>query len=68
MSQELERVEGVVGADVSFDEGRAEVRYRPELVSPEKLVEAVDATGFKARLLEPDEVGTETAAKEQTST
>ena len=67
MSQELEAVEGVVEADVSFDEKRADVRYRPELVSPEKLIEAVDGTGFKARLLEPDEVGIEAVAKEQTA-
>lgn len=61
-------MEGVVGAEVSFDEKRAEVRYRPELVGPEELIEAVDATGFRARLLEPDEVGVEEAAKEEAAT
>lgn len=54
MSRELTSLKGVVEADVSFDDRRARVSYRPERVTPEELVEAVDRTGFDAAL-RPDE-------------
>lgn len=55
MRQELLGVEGVVGAVVDFDSERAEVTYRTAVVLPERLVEAVNRTAFRARLLEPED-------------
>lgn len=52
MSQGLKAVVGVVDAEVSYDDQRAEVRYRPDIVTPGKLVEAVKDTGFGAALLD----------------
>ena len=52
MSQGLKAVAGVVDAKVSFDEQRADVEYRPEIVAPAALVEAVRETGFGAALLD----------------
>lgn len=51
MSQALKGVEGVTEADVSFDDERADVEYDPEAVTPQKLVDAVNQTGFQATLL-----------------
>ena len=53
MSQELKRIDGVVAAEVSYDDQRAAVRYDPEKVTPQKLIDAVNETGFKATL--PDD-------------
>ncbi len=50
MSQALKAVQGVVDAEVSFDTKRAEVHYDPEMVAPEKLVQAVNDAGFGANL------------------
>ena len=55
MSQGLKAVAGVVDAEVSYDDQRAEVQYRPGIVTPEELVEAVEATGFGAALLDESE-------------
>lgn len=52
MSQGLKAVTGVVDAEVSYDEQRADVEYRPGTVSPEELIAAVKDTGFGASLLE----------------
>ena len=57
MSQGLKALAGVVDAEVSYDEQRAEVHYRPEIVSPEALVEAVKETGFSATLLDEESAG-----------
>lgn len=51
MSQGLKGVEGVVDAEVLFDDKRAEVKYDPDAVTPQKLVEVVNATGFRATVL-----------------
>ncbi len=53
MSQELKAIDGVVDADVSYDDQRAAVRYDPEQVTPQELIDAVNETGFKATL--PDD-------------
>ncbi len=45
-------VEGVISAEVSYEQERADVRYDPELTAPDELVEAVDAIGFSASLSE----------------
>lgn len=50
MRQALLALDGVVAADVSFDDKRAEVRYRPELVTPEQLADAVSEAGFPAEV------------------
>ncbi len=45
-------VDGVVEAEVLFDEQRADVRYRPGLTEPADLVAAIDDAGFSASVLE----------------
>lgn len=54
MRQELLNLHGVVAADVSYDEKLATVSYLAEQVTLEQMVEAINATGFSASLLEPD--------------
>jgi Cu/Ag efflux protein CusF len=49
----LERLDGVVQADVSFEEKTATVRYDPNKVTPEQMVEAINQIGFRASLREP---------------
>lgn len=51
MRQELLNLDGVVAADVSYDEKLATVSYLAERVTPEQMVEAINATGFSASLL-----------------
>lgn len=46
----LTRIEGVVAARVSFDESRAVVDYDPRRVTLERLVEAIENAGFRARV------------------
>lgn len=53
MRQALAAVPGVLDAEVSFEEGRAEVRHTEQLAAPRVLVEAVEKAGFRARLQEP---------------
>lgn len=50
MRQAVTSLEGVVSAQVSFEDKRAEVVYRPVRVDPEQLVEAVEQAGFEAEL------------------
>lgn len=54
MSQALKDVKGVAAAAVSFDDKRADVKYDADVVTPQKLVEAVNETGFQARLLDDE--------------
>ena len=46
------RVDGVVAAEVSYDDKRADVQYRPDLVVPDALVKAIDDIGFEASVME----------------
>ena len=50
-------VDGVVDADVSYDDKQADVRYQPDLVEPAALVAAIDRAGFSASVLEHDGTG-----------
>ena len=50
-------VEGVVGANVSYDDKRADVRYQPDLVAPAAMVAAIDAVGFSASVMENSGAG-----------
>jgi len=52
VSQGLKAVAGVIDAEVSFDEQRADVEYRPDIVAPEALIAAVKEAGFDATLLD----------------
>lgn len=45
---------GVVMADVSYDDKRADVRYVADLVDPAAMVQAIDAVGFSAMLMESE--------------
>ncbi len=47
-------VDGVVAAEVSFDDERADVRYRPGLVEPEALIEAIVGAGFQASVIDSE--------------
>jgi copper chaperone CopZ len=46
----LKRTEGVVKADVSYEERRANVDYDAAKTSPEKIVEAIEKLGYKAAI------------------
>ena len=52
MRRALMSVEGVIAADVSYDDKRADVQYRPDLVEPDVLVNAINDIGFKASVME----------------
>lgn len=47
----LERMDGVHAAEASYDEktgsGRAVVEYDPERISPDRMIAAVEAIGFR---------------------
>lgn len=44
----LKRTPGVISAEVSYEEKRADVEFDPSATSREKLVEAVNNMGYKA--------------------
>ena len=52
MRQALLEVTGVVDAEVSYEDKRAEVRYEPNVVQPAALVAAIDGAGFAASVME----------------
>ncbi len=49
-------MEGVVAAVVSYDDKIATVRYDPDQVTTQQMIEAVDATGFSATLRDSDPI------------
>ncbi len=55
MRQALLKVEGVISATVSYDDKRADVRYRPDLVAPAALIKAINDIGFKASEMDPED-------------
>lgn len=46
----LEGLDGVKKAEVSFEQGEAQVTFDPEKVTIPQMIEAVQKTGFGARL------------------
>lgn len=46
----MERLDGVVHADVSLEEKTATVQYDPNKVTPEQMIEAINKIGFRASL------------------
>ena len=52
MRQALLGVTGVVNADVSYNDKRANIQYEPGVVKPESLIAAIDSVGFAASLME----------------
>lgn len=46
----LLRTDGVLKAEVSYDERRAVVQYDASKTSPEKLVAVIEKMGYKAKL------------------
>ena len=52
MRQALTSLDGVVAAEVSFDESRAVVRYHPDVTTAEAMITAIEGAGFEARLAE----------------
>ncbi len=53
VSQALQKAPGVQSAQVDFPAGRAIVNYDPTKVTPDKLVEAIKASGYQALLPNP---------------
>ena len=51
IQRKLLETPGVVKASVEYPAGHATVEFDPALISPEKLVEVVNSTGYKASLL-----------------
>ena len=47
-------MEGIVAAEVSYDDKIAKIRYVADEVTTQQMIEAIDATGFSAVLLEAD--------------
>ena len=46
----LKRTSGVVSAEVSYQRKEAVVDYDPEKVTPEKIAEAINNLGYKAKV------------------
>jgi Cu/Ag efflux protein CusF len=44
----LARLDGVVHAEVSFEEKAATVQYDPAKVTPEQMIAAIESIGFRA--------------------
>ena len=57
MRQALLEVTGVVDAEVSYEDKRADVRFEPNLVQPAALVAAIDGVGFSASVMESGGAG-----------
>ena len=55
VQRQLERETGVVDASVNLMMNTATVRFDPAQTRPERLVEAIQSTGYGARLAEPDQ-------------
>jgi len=51
----LGRLDGVVSADVTFDQRRAVVRYDSRRVDVARIIRAIEDAGFSARLEGPDD-------------
>ncbi len=47
---ELESMEGVIKADVSFERSNAVVQYRPSKVEPERLIRKIRQIGYRAKV------------------
>lgn len=54
MRQAIEGVDGVLDAEVWYDEKRADVRYDPERATPAAMVVAIDGAGFSGSVIEDD--------------
>ncbi|MDA1093239.1 MAG: heavy metal-associated domain-containing protein [Acidobacteria bacterium] len=50
----LRSLDGVVDAEVSYDDKRADVQYDPNLVELAAMLEAIDGAGFSASAIEND--------------
>ena len=46
----LKRTEGVLKAEVSYEERRAVVAYDPAKTSPDKIVDVIEKMGYKAAI------------------
>jgi len=51
----LERLDGVVQAEVSLEKKAAMVQYDPDRVTPAQMIAAINAIGFRAHLQEPSD-------------
>ncbi len=45
-------LDGVVSADVSYEEERADIRYHQDRTNPDEMILAIDLIGFSASLEE----------------
>ena len=44
-------VDGVVSADVSYEEEKAEIRFHSHLTNPDEMILAIDLSGFGASVI-----------------
>ena len=57
MRRALLNLEGVVGADVSYKDKRADVRYRSDLVQPRDMTITIEDVGFEASVMKNWDAG-----------
>ena len=57
MRRALLNLEGVLDADVSYKNKRADVRYRSDLVQPRAMTVAIEDAGFEASVMENEDAG-----------
>ena len=67
VEKRLNALEGVVSATVNLATGRALVRYRAGVASPEELIARVEKTGYTAHEISAGEEEAERAAREKTA-
>ncbi len=52
------KLEGVERVEASYREGKAEVTYDPERVTPDEIIAAIEELGYTAELVEDEGEGT----------
>lgn len=58
VKMKVERLAGVAEAEVSYEKKRARVLYDPEILTPQRIVEAIRDLGYSAELIPPEGRGT----------
>ena len=54
VKMKVRRVDGVESVEASYEDGRAEVIYDPEAATPDDIIAAIEALGYKAELVEDE--------------
>ena len=48
---ELEDTEGVKESDTNFAKGTTEVKFDPDMITPEKILKTIENAGYLAKLI-----------------